>query len=258
MGAALLAANACIRSGSGLLTCHVPSCGYTVMQTAVPEAMVTTDASENILSRLTENDLSRYSAIGIGPGIGTVAETKMLLHEVMDGYRNPIVLDADALNILASQKDMLGLIPAGSILTPHPKEFERLFGACSNDFDRALLAQKKAEELQCIIVLKGHYTFIAVPGGKAQPSYINGKSFFNSTGNAGMAKGGSGDVLTGILTGLLAQGYSSAEAAIMGVYLHGMAGDLAAEKYSMESMTASDIIHCLGQAFKSLDHQDPI
>jgi NAD(P)H-hydrate epimerase len=175
----------------------------------------------------------------------------MLLREIFDAYRHPVVLDADALNIISSQKDLLKMIPAGSILSPHPKEFERLFGeslpagqAGANDFDRIQLALQKAKELNLIIVLKGHHTFIATP---------DRKGFFNSTGNAGMATGGSGDVLTGILTGLLAQGYSSVETAILAVYLHGLSGDISAKKLSMEAMVAGDIIERLGEAFLSVN-----
>jgi NAD(P)H-hydrate epimerase len=239
IGAAVLAARACMRSGVGLLTCHIAKCGYEIMQTSIPEAMVMTDTHSSFTTK-TEDDLTRYEAIGIGPGIGTSSETKMLLREVCDAFRHPVVLDADALNIMAGQKDLLKQIPAGSLLTPHPKEFERLFGESASDFDRIQLALQKAKELNLIIVLKGHHTFIATP---------DAKGFFNSTGNAGMATGGSGDVLTGILTGLLAQGYSSVEAAILGVYLHGKAGDIAAEKLSMEAMVAGDIIENLGNAF---------
>ncbi len=239
IGAAVLTARACLRSGAGLLTCHVPKCGYDILQTAIPEAMVLTDFNSSFATKI-EDDLTNYEAIGIGPGLGTASETKMLLREIFDAYRSPLILDADALNIMASQKDLLRLIPAGSILTPHPKEFERLFGATANDFDRILLALEKAATLQSIIVLKGHHTFIATP---------DGKGFFNSTGNPGMATGGSGDVLTGILTGLLAQSYSSVETAVLGVYLHGLAGDIAAKELSMEAMIADDIINNLGEAF---------
>lgn len=242
IGAAVLSAKACLRSGPGLLTCHIPKCGYDILQTSVPEAMVLTDFNSSFLTK-TEEDLTKYDAIGIGPGIGTASETKMLLREVFDAYRSPVVIDADALNILASQKDLYKLIPAGSILTPHPKEFERLFGESSNDFERMELALRKAEELHSIIILKGHHTLIATP---------DQKGFFNSTGNAGMATGGSGDTLTGILTGLLAQGYSSSETALLGVYLHGLAGDIAAAELSMEAMVAGDIIECLGRAFLQL------
>lgn len=240
MGAAVLAAKACLRSGAGLLTCHIPSCGYEILQIAIPEAMVMTDA-DPFMNTKTNTDLTRYETIGIGPGIGTSAETKMLLRDIFDSFRSPLVLDADALNILATQKDLLKLVPGASILTPHPKEFERLFGETENDFARIDLALGKAKELNVVIVLKGHHTLIATP---------DEKGFFNSTGNPGMATAGSGDALTGMLTGLLAQGYSSIEAAILGVYLHGLAGDIAAEKYSMESMLAGDIIDSFGDAFK--------
>jgi NAD(P)H-hydrate epimerase len=244
IGAAVLSVKACLRSGIGLLSCHIPKCGYDILQTAVPEAMVMTDFNSSFNTKI-EDDLTKYEAIGIGPGIGIASETKMLLREVFDTYRHPIVLDADALNMLGSQKDLLKLIPAGSILTPHPKEFERLFGESANDFDRIQLALQKAKELNVIIILKGHHTFIGTP---------DKKGFFNSTGNPGMATGGSGDVLTGILTGLLAQGYSAVETAILGVYLHGLAGDIAAEKLSMEAMVAGDIIENLGEAFLQIRH----
>lgn len=242
IGAAVLAAGACLRSGAGLLTCHVPRCGYDILQTAVPEAMLVTDFNSSFNTKI-EDDLSQYDSIGIGPGIGIASETKMMLRDILDTYRNPVLLDADALNLIAAQKDLLKLIPAGSVLTPHPKEFERLFGESSNDFDRALLALQKAKELNCIIVLKGHHSLIATP---------DGKGFFNSTGNAGMATAGSGDVLSGVITGLLAQGYHSIEAAILGVYIHGLAGDKAAENTSEEALVAGDIIHCMGAAFTSL------
>lgn len=242
MGAAVLSAKACLRSGVGLLTCHIPKCGYDILQASIPEAMVMTDFNSSFNTK-PDDDLSKYKSIGIGPGIGTAIETKNMLREILESYNAPVVLDADALNSIASQKDLLKIIPALSILTPHPKEFERLFGATANEFDRIELALQKSKELNIIIVLKGHHTLIATPGGKR---------FFNSTGNAGMATGGSGDVLTGILTGLLAQGYSSTDAAILGVYIHGLAGDMAAEEKSMEAMIAGDIIGHLPDAFTAL------
>ena len=242
IGAVVLAAKACLRSGVGRLTCHIPTCGYDILQSTVPEAMVMTDVNSLVNTKVGD-DVMKYEAIGIGPGIGTAAETKMMLREIFDSYRSPVILDADALNIMATQKDLLKLVPAGSILTPHPKEFERLFGETANEFDRVLLALQKAKELSSIIILKGHHTFIAT---------ADGKGFFNSTGNPGMATAGSGDVLTGILTGLMAQGYSAVEAAILGVYLHGLAGDSAAKKLSMEAMLASDISDNLGTAFSTL------
>ena len=242
IGAAVLAAKACLRSGVGLLSCHIPKCGYDILQTAVPEAMVMTDFNSSFTTSIDE-DLSKYKSIGIGPGIGAATETKTMLREIVENYKAPVVLDADALNSIASQKEMFKLIPAGSILTPPPKEFERLFGKTPNEFGRIELALQKAKELNIIIVLKGHHTLVATPGDRG---------FFNSTGNAGMATGGSGDVLTGILTGLLAQGYSCTDTAILGVYIHGLAGDMAAEEKSMEAMTAGDITEHLPDAFTAL------
>jgi ADP-dependent NAD(P)H-hydrate dehydratase / NAD(P)H-hydrate epimerase len=242
IGAAVLSARACMRSGVGLLSCHIPKCGYEILQATVPEAIVMTDFNSSFTTKI-DNDITKYKAIGIGPGIGTASETKILLKEIFKSYKYPIVIDADALNIISSEKDLLKLIPAGSILTPHPKEFERLFGQTTNEFERIQLALQKAKDLNVIIVLKGHHSLIATPGGKA---------FFNNTGNAGMATAGSGDVLTGILTGLLVQGYDSNETAILGVYLHGSAGDIAAEKLSMEAMIAGDIIENTGEAFNQI------
>ncbi|HMH23105.1 MAG TPA: NAD(P)H-hydrate dehydratase [Puia sp.] len=247
MGAASLAARACLRAGVGLLTCHIPVCGYGIMQTSLPEAMIITDKDEKINTALS-GELTAYSVIGIGPGIGTDARTKLLLQDTMQRFRKPVVLDADALNILSANPSFFAHLPPYSILTPHPKEFERLFGKAADDFARLQLAREKAKELQCVIVLKGHYTFIAMPGGKG---------YFNSTGNPGMAKGGSGDVLTGILTALVSQGYSPGEAAILGVYLHGLAGDLAALSGSQESMLPSDLAEHLGKAFLSLERPGP-
>jgi ADP-dependent NAD(P)H-hydrate dehydratase / NAD(P)H-hydrate epimerase len=242
MGAAVLGARACLRSGAGLLSCHVPGCGYPILQTAIPEAMVFVDADERIHTAF-EGDPSAYSVVGVGPGIGTEGRTVEFLREVLGRCSKPMVLDADALNIIASSADLWERVPPYSILTPHPKEFERLFGPSADDYARVDKAREQAREHRCIIVLKGHYSYIAMPGGKG---------YFNSTGNPGMAKGGSGDVLTGILTALLAQGYSPGEAALLGVYLHGLAGDLAASEWSQESMLASDLVDHLGSAFEEI------
>jgi len=239
MGAAILSARACLRSGAGLTSLHIPKYGYAVMQNSSPEAMVMTDFNSSIITKI-EADLSKFNSVGIGPGIGTAVETKKMLEEIFDSYKKPFVLDADALNLISSEKSLLNKIPAGSILTPHPKEFERLFGSSENTLARFQTAQQKAKELNLVIVLKGHHSFIATPGGKA---------WFNNTGNAGMAKGGSGDVLTGILTALVAQGYDTIEAAILGVYLHGLAGDLAAKKFSQEAILAGDIVESLGEGY---------
>jgi len=240
MGAAVLAARACLRAGAGLLTCHVPGCGYTILQTTLPEAMLQVDPDERLHTSL-PGELDKYSVMGIGPGIGTDARTASFLKDLLSRYHKPVVADADALNILSSNPGLLAGFPPYSIITPHPKEFERLFGTSSDDFARLEKAREKARQHQIIIVLKGHYTFVAMPGGKG---------YFNSTGNAGMAKGGSGDVLTGILTALLAQGYSPGEAALLGVYLHGLAGDCAAERWSQEAMLPSDLADNLGNAFQ--------
>ncbi|PWT72943.1 MAG: bifunctional ADP-dependent NAD(P)H-hydrate dehydratase/NAD(P)H-hydrate epimerase [Bacteroidetes bacterium] len=242
MGAALISAKGCLRSGVGLLSCHIPACGYSIIQNALPESMVFTDADENINTAFTE-EITEFDVIGIGPGIGRDERTKELLETLCKHYKSPIVIDADALNIISSNSGMLNMIPPYSILTPHPKEFERLFGKSLNDFERVKMAMEQAKKIPCIVVLKGHYTFIAMP---------DGKSFFNGSGNPGMAKGGSGDALTGILTGILAQGYSAGEAALMGVFLHGLAGDLASQLFSEEAMLPSDLIECLGEAFKKI------
>ncbi len=241
MGAAVLAAKACLRSGVGLLTCHIPAGGNDILQTSVPEAMVRSDIHSSFITKV-EESFSTYDVIGIGPGIGTHAETILVLKSIFQNATYPLVIDADALNGIAAEKELLKLIPPGSILTPHPKEFDRLFGESENEADRIALAIRKAKELNCIFVLKGHHTCIAT----------GGTTYFNSTGNAGMATAGSGDVLTGILTGLLAQGYSSTEAAILGVYLHGIAGDLTLNTISQESLIASDIIEHLGSAFNRI------
>jgi hydroxyethylthiazole kinase-like uncharacterized protein yjeF len=240
MGAALLAARACLRAGSGLLTCDIPGCGYGILQTALPEAMLVMDPDERIHTTLPPG-LDKYSVVGIGPGLGQDKPTVTFFRTLLQQYKKPMVVDADALNILAAHRELFALLPPYSILTPHPKEFERLFGASQDDYARCEKAREQARRLGVIIVLKGHYSLIAMPGGS---------SYFNSTGNPGMAKGGSGDVLTGILTALLGQSYSPGEAALLGVYLHGLAGDLAAATHSQESMLPSDLTDHLGKAFQ--------
>ena len=249
MGAAVLSAEGCLRSGAGKLTCYIPKCGYDILQATVPEAMCIVAGEEYLSSA---NGIEKFNAVGIGPGIGLHPSHKELLSEIFQKINKPMIIDADALNIIAQNKTLLKSIPASSILTPHPKEFERLFGKTGNDFERLQLALQKSKELNIYIVLKGHHTFISTPEGKARPDDLVGRGYFNSTGNAGMATAGSGDVLTGIITGLLAQGYSSLNASLFGVYLHGLSGDIAAEKFSQEAMIAGDIANCLGTAFKTL------
>lgn len=242
MGAAVLMTKACMRSGAGLATALIPQCGYTILQTAVPEAMVETDNSQFHLSKLPK-ELLRYAAIGIGPGIGLHEETATVVVDLLKQTHQPTVLDADALNLLSIKQNLQEILHEECILTPHPKEFERLFGKAANDFERMQQALHQAAKLNVHIILKTHHTLIACPDGKA---------FFNSTGNAGMATAGSGDVLSGILTGLLAQGYRAEDACVLGVYLHGMAGDIAAHNLSEEAMMAGDITSYLGQAFQTI------
>jgi hydroxyethylthiazole kinase-like uncharacterized protein yjeF len=240
MGAAVLSANACLRSGVGKLTCYVPKAGYEIIQTAVPEAMCIVTGEEYILSAA---GIEKFDAAGIGPGIGRHNSHTDLLKSIFNNNNKPFLVDADALNTIGGDKSILAFLPKNSILTPHPKEFERLFGPVSNDFERVQLALQKSKEYSVYIILKGHYSFISTP---------EGKGFFNSTGNAGMATAGSGDVLSGIITGLLAQHYPPLHACLLGAFLHGLAGDIAAEKLSQEAMIAGDIIHYLGEAFKTL------
>ncbi|MEZ4952602.1 MAG: NAD(P)H-hydrate dehydratase [Saprospiraceae bacterium] len=242
VGAACLAAKAILRSGAGLLTIHAPKCAYQILQTVVPEAMVVLDEEEEVITNVT-SDLAKFNSFGIGPGIGTNNLTANALEDLLDRIDTPIVLDADALNLIASNPSLFNKIPKQSILTPHPKEFERLFGTSKNNFERNDLQREKAKELGIYIILKGAHTAIACPDGSCH---------FNSSGNPGMATGGSGDVLTGIITGLLASGYQPFEAAIFGVYLHGLAGDLAVKSIGQEALLANDLIEYLGKAFLSL------
>ena len=238
MGAASLAVKACVRSGAGKVTAYIPKIGYDILQIAAPEAM-TKIAGENFI--ISVEGLEKYDSLGVGPGIGLYESHKNLLHQIFSEFKKPIVVDADALNILSQNKDLLKLLPANSILTPHLVEFQRLSGITNSPEEAEELALRMAALHKVYIILKGHHTLIATPDNKA---------FYNSTGNAGMATGGSGDVLTGILTGLLAQGYSSEDTALLGVYLHGLAGDFAAKKYTQHAMIAGDIIDNLGEAFK--------
>ncbi|RAJ00363.1 NAD(P)H-hydrate epimerase [Chitinophaga skermanii] len=245
IGAAVLSAKACLRSGVGLLTTYLPSCGYNIMQTSVPEAMCITDPRNELSMQFYTlvQEKQQYNTIGIGPGLGTDVSTAKGLEKLLLQYKQAMVIDADALNIISQYPRLLDQIPANSILTPHPKEFERLFGATSNQFERLSLLREKAVQYKLYILLKGKFSAIACPDGVV---------YFNSTGNPGMATGGSGDVLTGILTGLLAQGYQSKVAVLLGAYIHGAAGDAAAEQLSQEAMVAGDIIDFLGEIFKKL------
>lgn len=240
-GAAVLAAGAALRSGIGLITCHVPSGSGSVVQICMPEAMVQLDRNEKRITHVVNAEV--YTAIGAGPGIGTETETQKALHDLLKSCNKPMVLDADAINILGLNKDWISLIQPGTILTPHPKEFERIAGGSGNSFDRLLKQIAFSEKHKCIVILKGAHTSISFPDGRV---------CFNSTGNPGMSTAGSGDVLTGIILSLLSQGYSQENAAVTAVYIHGLAGDIAAEKSCYESVIASDITENIGNAINMI------
>lgn len=240
-GASVLAAKAALRSGIGLLKVHVPFCNNFIVQTAVPEAMTELDFSETCFA--TSTDVDDYQAVAIGPGLGQSPETVNALLEQIDLCSMPMVVDADALNLLGEHRTYLGRLPKGSILTPHPKELERLVGRCQSSYDRLMKARELAQKAQVYIVLKGAYSAVITPQGKC---------FFNTTGNPGMATAGSGDVLTGILLALLSQGYQPELAARLGVFVHGLAGDAAARKKGMIALTAGDLVTSLPAVWKML------
>ena len=242
IGASILSARSCLRSGVGLLTIHAPKCAYPILQISIPEAMVSVDRHEFYFSEAP--NLERYQAIGVGCGIDTRKTSAEAMETLLEESKTALVIDADGLNLIAKNKNLLGKIPKNSILTPHPKEFSRLFGEAADDFARNKLQRLMAQELGVYIVLKGANTCIATPEGIC---------YFNSTGNPGMATGGTGDVLTGIITGLMAQGYPSCDAAVLGVYLHGLAGDLAAADIGQEALIAGDLIAYLGKAFGKVE-----
>ncbi len=238
MGAAVLASKACLRAGAGLLTTHVPHVGFPVIQTAVPEAMTSIDQHDSMFTSFP--DLAPYAAIGIGPGLGVKRNSCRALCDLLDKANVPMVIDADALNILAENKNWLDKFPEGSVLTPHPGEFRRLVGKTTDSYDAIQQQIAFAKKYNCVVVLKGAHTSVAAPDGTL---------CWNSTGNSGMGTAGSGDALTGIILGLLAQGMAAVDAALVGVYLHGLAGDLAAKKRSEFSLMAGDIIETLGESF---------
>lgn len=241
IGAMALATKACLRAGAGLVTAYVPRCGLEILQTSVPEAMVLTDVEKRLLTL--PPPIINYNAIGIGPGMGTAEVTGVALRLLLEKLVTPVVLDADALNLLSLNPSLQALLPPGSILTPHALEFRRLAGASDNDFQVLDRLRKLAAKLKSIVIHKGAFTCIAC---------ADGMIYVNQTGNPGMATAGSGDVLTGIIVGLMAQGYTSLEAARLGTWLHGKAGDLATEDLGQQALIAGDIIHYLGKAWKSI------
>lgn len=241
-GAAVLAAKACLRSGAGKVSVRTPKRNNTILQISVPEAVMLLDSNDTYFSEPV--DTEDYDALGIGPGLGQTDNTAIALIAQLRRTQCPIVADADALNILANKRAWLNQLPKGIILTPHPLEFDRLDGHSTNSYERIMKAKAMASRIQGYVILKGRNTAICMP---------NGKVYFNPTGNSGMATAGSGDVLTGIITALLARGYKQDEACKLGVYLHGLAGDIAAEKLGKESLIASDIIDHLPDAFKRVE-----
>jgi hydroxyethylthiazole kinase-like uncharacterized protein yjeF len=245
MGAAILAARACMRSGTGLLTSHVPRAGYPIMQAVVPESVFSIDDAERHFTKCPA--VEKYTAVGVGPGIGIDGDTVSALESLIKTCHRPMVIDADALNIIASHNDMLDMLPENTIITPHPGEFDRLAGASENAFKRNQLQIELSKKYRLIIILKGAYTSITLPDGRC---------FFNGTGNPGMASAGCGDVLTGVVLSLLAQGYSPDDAAIFGTFIHGLAGDIAVCETGQESLIASDVVNNIGKAFNKLQNHE--
>ncbi len=241
-GAAILAATAALRSGIGLLTAYIPSSLNTSFNTALPEAMLVMASNPDHLD--TSTDISGYDAIAVGPGLGTQPATHHLIHQLLTTAKCPLILDADAINILSAHPDWLAQLPPGSIITPHPKEFERMAGRAINEFQRLEMAMSFAAKHQCFIVLKTACTAVISPDGNCS---------FNSYGNAGLAKGGSGDTLTGIILGLICRGYEPYDASCLGVYMHARAAELAAQNCGLDAILASDISFNIGFVWKELE-----
>jgi len=248
MGAVLLASRAALSVGSGLITAFIPKCGYTVLQSAFPEAMVVTDSDDEMITAV---DLDiKPTVIGVGVGMGTHKKTMHAFKSFLEQNKTPLVIDADGINILSKQKSLLKLLPKDSILTPHPKELERLIGKWTDDFDKLDKAKSFSKKHQLILIIKGAHSI----------TVADERLYINTTGNPGLATAGSGDVLTGMITGLIAQGYASKAAAIFGVYLHGRSADIALENYGYQSLIASHIIEYIGKAYLDLfaqEVQDP-
>jgi NAD(P)H-hydrate epimerase len=244
VGASILSSRACLRSGIGKLTVHAPIRNNDILQISVPEAVVEHDTDECCFSWV--SDMDGYHALGIGPGLGTSKETEKALLSQLKNCQVPTVIDADALTLLAGNREALKSLPPNSLLTPHPKELERLIGKCNSSYERLVKTCELTQIFGVYVLVKGAYSMLITPQGKC---------FFNPTGNAGMATAGSGDVLTGIILALLAQEYSMEEAGIIGAYIHGLAGDMAKEKYGMIGLTAGDIVRFLPEAWKRVDNQ---
>lgn len=239
MGAAVLSARASVRSGVGKVTVHTAGWGYEVIQSQVPEALFEADRNDSVITEI--KPVHTYSAVAIGPGIGTADPTVNALDSFLKSATVPLVLDADALNCISLRRTLLNMLPPRTILTPHAGEFDRLFGSHATDEERLLTAIKVAEDYDLLILLKGRYTALVRPDGKI---------YFNSTGSPALATPGSGDVLTGIIASFLAQGYKPEIAPVAGAYIHGLAGEIAAETHGEYGVTASDIAACVGKAIR--------
>ncbi|MEH6535584.1 MAG: NAD(P)H-hydrate dehydratase [Psychroserpens sp.] len=243
IGSVILTSRATLSIGAGMVTAFVPKCGYQIMQTAFPEAMVITDENEQIISNI--NFDIEPKVIGLGIGIGTETVTISALEKFLKSNKTPLVIDADGLNILSKKKALLKSLPEQTVLTPHPKELERLIGKWKDDFDKLEKTKKFSKKYNVIVVIKGANTI----------TVFQDKYYINSTGNPGMATAGTGDILTGVITGLISQDYDPLEAAIFGVYLHGRAADIAIEDLGYQSLIASHIIEALGKAYVDLFKQ---
>ena len=241
-GASVLATKACLRAGAGKVTTHTPKRNSMLLQISVPEAIIQFDREETIFSEAV--DTEDFNAVGIGPGLGTSEQTAIAIIAQLRRTQCPVVADADAINVIANHRAWLQQLPKGIIMTPHPKEFDRLEGPSTDSYERLMKARDLAQRLHGYILVKGHHTSLCLPDGHIM---------FNSTGNAGMATAGSGDVLTGIITGLLARGYKHEDACVVGMYLHGLAGDIAARELGIESVIASDLIKYIPQAFQRIN-----
>ena len=243
MGACIMSCKASLKSGIGLLSVYVPKIGESIIQTSVPEAMTITDTKKNHISAIPK--LEVFNSIGIGPGIGLHKDTEKAILKLIKIAKIPLVIDADAINIIARNKNILKFLPNHSILTPHPKEFKRLVGTYKDSNQRIKLQKKLSKKFKLNILIKGPFSMM---------TDINGELFINTTGNPGMATGGSGDVLTGIITGLIGRGYKPFDAMIMGVYIHGLSGDITTKHLGEESLMATDLIDSLPKAFKKIDN----
>ena len=237
MGSIGLTTTACLKAGAGMATVFIPGCGYSILQTLIPEAMVLTDKAEKHLSQI-EYDLDP-SVISFGVGVGKNKETRDAFEDLLERTEKPMVIDADGLNLLSENKELLDKLPENSLLTPHPKELERLIGAWEDDFEKLKKTRNLVEKYKVMVIIKGSHSITVT-----KDNY-----YINNSGNPGMATAGSGDVLTGVLTGLISQGYDPSTAAVFGVYLHGKAGDIAANKLSYQALLAGDIAEHIGAAY---------